>query len=166
MNDVIFQRFVEHQAAEATRLSEHSDLVTLTPCQDGTETPTRWVVELGCQGIVKESDGAIVKEIGFLIGIWFPSDYLRRVDPADIVTWLGPTNVWHPNILGEVGAMCLGRIDPGTGLVDLVHRCYEIISYHNFASHDALNQEAAQWARNNQEQFPLDNRPLKWRQPR
>ena len=156
MNDMIFQRFLEYQAAEAAELSTNSDLVAVTPCVEDDGPPQRWLVEIGCQGVVKEADGEVVTEHGFVVGIWFPHDYLRQVNPAEIVTWLSPSNVWHPNILGAAGAMCLGRIEPGSSLISLVHRCAEIISYHNWASHDALNQDAAQWARNNQHQFPLD----------
>lgn len=48
--------------------------------------------------------------------------------------------------------------------MDLLYLCFEMITYHNWASHDAVNLEAAQWARNHQDLFPVDCRPLKRRE--
>ena len=81
-----------------------------------------------------------------------------------MLTWLGPGNVFHANILGE-GAICAGRIRPGTKLRDLLHQLYEMISYQNVTvrEDDALNHEACQWARHNLDRFPLDRRPLRRR---
>ena len=55
------------------------------------------------------------------------------------------------------------KILPGTELCDILYTLYEMISYSNWAPHDGLNQEACQWARNHQDLFPLDRRPLKRR---
>jgi hypothetical protein len=83
--------------------------------------------------------------------------------PAEVVTWLAPLNVHHPNVLGPM--VCIGTIDPGTGVVDLAFRLYDLVRYELWASHDALNPDAAQFARNNVDRFPLDRRPLKRRPP-
>ena len=101
----------------------------------------------------------------FHVGIHFPSDYLRRADPRTVLTWLSPREVFHPNIRPEVGLICSGHIQPGSGLVDLLYRLFEIITYRRVTMRedDALNWEACQWARGNTTLFPVDSRSLKRR---
>ena len=62
--------------------------------------------------------------------------------------------------------ICPGRIVPGMSLVDLLYQVYEILTYQKLTTHDALNREAAAWARANQGRFPTDRRPLKRRPAR
>ena len=103
----------------------------------------------------------------FEVGIWFPSDYLRRAEPWEVLTWLGPRRVFHPNISDRMPVICVGRLAPGTWLVDLLYQVFEIISYQKVTMRedDALNPAACAWARENQHRFPVDRRPLKWRKP-
>jgi len=161
MNDPVLNAFLEQQLRQGIELAANSDLLELVPDPTGVGPPSRFIARYTCKGLVKIQDGAVCQAAEFAVGIWFPSEYLRQVEPLKTLTWLGPTNAWHPNILGH--AICIGRIIPGTELVDLLYQCYEIITYHNWAPHDALNPEAAQWARNNQQRFPVDRRPLKRR---
>ena len=83
----------------------------------------------------------------FEMGIWFPADYLRRVEPFEVLTYLGPREVFHPNI--KAPFICVGRLVPGTPLVDILHQCSEIITYNKVTMRedDALNQDACAWAR-------------------
>jgi hypothetical protein len=61
--------------------------------------------------------------------------------------------------------ICVGRLKPGTWLVDLLYQCYEIITYQKVTMRedDALNPLACVWSREHQQRFPIDRRPLKWR---
>ena len=79
--------------------------------------------------------------------------------------FLGPPNVWHPNISDTQPAICVGRLVPGTGLVDLLYQCWEIITWNKktIREDDALNRAACQWARHNLARLPVDTRPLKRR---
>lgn len=156
MSDKIYESFLQEQWRAGKSLADQSDLIQLAIIDDD-----RCLVQFSCKGLVRNGSGEIEEAHDFHVGIWFPSDYLRTVSPHETVTWLGPRNVWHPNILPP--ACCLGQIAPGTELVDLIYRCYEVIVYSNWAPHDALNPAASQWARNNQHRFPVDNRPLKRR---
>jgi hypothetical protein len=97
------------------------------------------------------------------VGIFFPDDYLRHSDPYQILMWLGPQHVWHPNIGNHAPLVCLGRLGPGTRLTDILYQLFEIITYQRFATNDVLNHDAAAWARQNQDRFPVDRRPLKRR---
>jgi hypothetical protein len=96
---------------------------------------------------------------------WFPSDYLRTADPFRVVTWLGPRHVWHPNIAADAPAICVGRLVPGTSLVDLIYQVFEIITWNKVTMRedDALNRAACQWARSHRERLRIDRRPLKRR---
>ncbi len=160
MRDVVLESFLEAQFAAAKALAEASDILELWPADT-----RRYVAHFNCRGLVCQGDEIRPWEGRFTAGIFFPSDYLRRVEPALVVTWVQPANVWHPNIAPPL--ICVGRMPPGTPLVDLLHQVYEIITWQRFTpnEHDALNRPACQWARNHREQLPVDSRPLRWRRP-
>lgn len=163
MTDPIFESFLTTQMAEAAELHAASDLVDLEPVYPpgapAEGLAQAFVAKMYCRGLVQQPDGEITEANEFHVGIFFAADYLRRANPFQVLTWLGPVNVWHPNI--RATAICAGHIAPGTGVVDLVYRCFEIVTWYNWAPHDGLNPDACQWARNHQDQFPTDRRPLK-----
>lgn len=160
MADKIFEGFLRRQFEEGMALVRNSDLVVLVPV-GREQPPDRYIARFQCQGLVRDDHGVVTEASGFDVGIWFPADYLRQAQPFQVLTWLGNPNIFHPNI--KPPFICLGRLTPGMGLVDILHQCFEVIAYQNWAAHDGLNLEACQWARNNQERFPVDPRPLKRR---
>lgn len=168
MNDKIFEAFLKQQFEEGMALAEDSELLQLVPL-DGP-VPQHYVAEFHCTGLVLLSNGEVQQANRFQTGIFFPTDYLRRAEPEKVLTWLGPSNIFHPNIRAwgqvEIGVICLGRLAPGTPLVELCYRISEIISYQRVTMRedDAVNPAACVWARQNQSRFPLDRRPLKRRQ--
>jgi hypothetical protein len=160
MNQML-RTFLVRQFEEGMALARASDVVHLQPI--GPEPPSRYVAQFRCTGLMRAADGEIVPMRESAAGIWFPDDYLTSTDPYRILVWLGPPSVWHPNISNRAPIVCLGRLGPGTRLVDLVYQLYEIITWQRVSMHDALNQDAAAWARQNQDRFPVDRRPLKRR---
>jgi hypothetical protein len=165
MTDAIFHAFLRRQEEEGRALACESDLVGIAPVSRPADgPPDRFLVRFICRGLVKEGD-SVVDASDFGVGIWFPDDYLRTADAFRVLTWLGPRNVWHPNISARAPAICVGRVAPGTGLVDLVYQCWEIITWNKVTMRedDALNQEACQWARAHLARLPVDTRPLKRR---
>jgi hypothetical protein len=154
--DAIVKLFLETQSREAMQLAAHSDLLELSALD-----PQRYLARFLCRGLVRDPDGEVREHDEFTVGIWLPESYLRVVNPAEILTWLEPQEVWHPNIRPPF--VCLGKIAPGTPLVDLLHRCYELITFDNVTMRedDALNRPACAWARRNRERFPVDSRPIK-----
>jgi hypothetical protein len=156
MSDPVLEGFLRQQFAQGHELAAQSDLFELVPL--GLD---RYIATFHCKGLVCSAAGEIVEASEFQAGIWFPSDYCRHVDPLVVLTWLHPLNIWHPNI--RAPWICIGKIPPATELCDLIYQCFEIITYHNWAPHDGLNPEACQWARNHQDRFPVDRRPLKRR---
>ena len=163
MPDRILSAFLTRQYEEGMALARASDLVTLQPV--GPQPAQRYIAEFRCTGLCRTPDGAIAPMTCSEVGILFPGEYLRRIDPYQILAWLGPRNVWHPNISDRAPIICLGRLGPGTRLTDILYQLFEIITYQRYSTHDALNPGAAAWARANQERFPIDRRPLKRRVP-
>jgi hypothetical protein len=161
MQDRILETFLGRQFEEGMALSSESDLLDLVPV--GPHPPQRYVACFRCTGLCRHPSGEIVEMNYAEVGIFLPDDYLRRTDPYQILAWLGPSNVWHPNVSDKTPIICLGRLGPGTRLVDILYQLFEIISFKNFATGDALNLDAAQWARHHQHRFPTDPRPLKRR---
>jgi hypothetical protein len=163
MNDLILTAFLTKQRREAEALNRESDLVEIFPAAG--EAPRRYRVRFRCAGLVRSANGEIVEADRFETGVWFPADYVRRADPFETLTWLGPSNVFHPNISDTLPLICIGRLTRGTPLVDIVYRLFDLITYNNvtMVETDALNRAACAWARTNRHRFPVDRRPLKRR---
>lgn len=161
MNDPIFAGFLKAQEAEAEALSRDSDLLTVVPV--GESPYQRYVLEYSCKGLVRAEEG-VVEADRFLVGVTFPTDYCRLSVPYEVITFLGPVECHHPNVLFPM--ICIGPIHPGTSLFELALRCFEVITYKAVTMYepDALNHAACRWARKNVERFPVDDRPLKRRQ--
>lgn len=161
MFDHVFESFLCKQHEEADALVRQSDLVRIVPV-----TPQHFAATLRCRGLVRKAGGDTVDfHDQFDFGIFFPADYLRRINPAEVVTWFGPRNIFHPNISDRFPVVCVGHLAPGTPLVEIVHQVHEIVTYRKVTMRedDALNLAACQWARRNQHRFPVDARPLKRR---
>jgi hypothetical protein len=154
--DRIYSAFLKRQQEEGAALAGASDLVDIQP-----GAPMAFAVDLRCKGLVRKAGEGVTTSDRFRVGIWFPSEYLRRANPFEVVTWLSPPDVFHPNIRSPL--ICIGRLVPGTPLIEIVFRIFRIVAYQTVAMHDALNPEASAWARNNQYRFPVDDRPLKRR---
>jgi hypothetical protein len=157
MNDRIFESFLKTQLAQGTALAAASDRFDLVPL--GGDPPRKYLVHFHCTGLVKTADGAIVEHDEFVAGIWFQDDHLRAVDPKRFITLLEPAGIFHPNLAPPF--VCMGHVGVGMTLVEAIYQLHAIITYANAAFDDALNPEAAAWARDHQERFPLDRRPLK-----
>ena len=161
MNDRIFDGFLNRQWEDGMALASASDLLELLPVSGNP--PSRYIAQFHGKGLVCGTDGKVHELTHCAVGISFPSDYLRHCNPFEVLTWLGPANVFHPNIRFPV--ICVGLLEPGTTLVEILHRIFEIVTYQKVTMRedDALNRDACVWARCNQDRFPVDPRPLKRR---
>jgi hypothetical protein len=160
MTDNVLMAFLQGQLEASTALAGASDLVTLTSL--GDPPIHRYLAEFRCKGLVN-GNGGIAEANQFLVGIRFPAHYLRGFNPAEVLTWLEPGNIWHPNI--QPPFICVGHLTPGTSLPSLVYQIFEMITYQRVTMRedDALNHEACVWARRHQHRFPIDRRSLKRR---
>lgn len=163
LGDGVFKAFLERQQVEGMELADASDLVEIVPL--GPRPARRYIVRFRCRGLVRHDDGSIKEASHFETGIRFPGDYLRRADAFQVLSWLGPRSCWHPNISTQAPVVCIGHIAPGTRLVDLVYRLFDVITYVKVTPREdnALNRDACTWARRHQHLFPIDRRPLKRR---
>jgi hypothetical protein len=163
MTDHILSGFLRRQYEEGMALAVDSDLLTLIPLEG--DPPQRYIAEYRCTGLTRTSSGEIAEANRFAVGIWFPDDYLRHAEPFQVLTWLAPRNVWHPNISSQAPIVCPGRLVAATSLVEILWQIFEIITYNKVTMRedDALNREACGWARANLQHFPIDRRPLKRR---
>lgn len=156
--DAIFRNFLERQHEEGMALAAASDVLELMPLPG--DPISRYIAVFRGKWITQEPDGHLGTAPLVAIGIQFPADYLRSIEASRVVSILDPLNLFHPNIRGVF--VCLGRMTPGTGLVDLIYQSFELLCFHKFSSHDSLSEEAAQWTRNAEPQrFPIDRRPLR-----
>lgn len=158
MIDPTLTSWLDAQREEGMQLAQQSDLLELHPLDS-----QRFIAEYKCRGLVRDVVGEVREHDRFAIGIYFSERYLREVHPGEILTWLGPAEIWHPNIRPPL--VCLGPIAPNTPLTDLLHRCFELITWQNVTMHDGFNPLACAWARQYCERFPVDTRPIKWRSP-
>lgn len=161
IDDPVYRGFMEQQVAEGLALAQESDLLQL---HIPPFAPPHFVAEYHCKGLVRGEDGEIREADRFEVGIWMPPDYLRRADTFESLRIFTPNN-WHPNISRELPLICIGRLAPGTTLVDILYQIYDILTYqkYNPREDNCLNKVACAWARENQRRFPIDRRPLKRR---
>ena len=159
ITDPVFDRFLQRQLEEGMALAAASDLLEL---EVYPFPPPSVVATFRCQGLVRLQNGAIAEADYFQAGIWFPPDYLRRVDPFETLRWFGPQNIWHPNISDTMPLICVGRLAPGMPLVDILYQIFEVVTYNKYTPRedDCLNKACCGWARQNQHRFPVDRRPL------
>ncbi len=155
--DPVLHGFLERQFVAGMELAERSDVLTLKPL--GGPPTQKFIADFQCKGVVWARRQTQSWNL-FRVGIFFPEDYLRDDDATVVLTILSPPNVWHPNVIGP--AICAGPMPNGTGLVDLLYQVYEILSYQRLTmdERNALNIQACSWARQHQDQFPIDPQPL------
>jgi hypothetical protein len=161
MPDAQLAGFIDKSIDSAVRFVAGSDRVKLIP--EPGDLPQRYVLEFHCDGLVQNPDGKISVAHRFLVGVWFPDDYLRgKPNVFKVLTLLAPNTVFHPNAAPPF--LCLGDMRQGTDLTSIICQSFEILTYQKFALQDGLNPAACEWARNQPaSRFPIDKRPLRTR---
>lgn len=158
MNDPVFMSFLAAQRAQGLALSRRSDRVALEPLHG--DPPWCYVARFHCRGLTRNPQGGIEEHERWAVGIRFPENYLRsRLHVAEVLTFLGPPDIWHPNFRPPF--VCVD-VRPGTPLVELLHTLHDLLTWNVYGvGDDGLNRAAAQWARHQDpDRFPLDRRPL------
>jgi hypothetical protein len=156
---LIFRGFLERQQEDAAGIV--SDVVRVHP-RPGVALPQHYLAEFVCRSAVRDPRGRIIEDRrAHLVGIFFPDDYLRRAEVPQVLTWMEPLAIFHPNIAPPY--ICVGRLVPGTRLLDLLYQIYELITFFKVTARedDALQKGACSWARANLHRFPLDQTPLR-----
>src|SRR5437899_8033660 len=94
--DNILDGFFRRQLEQGEKLEAESDLLDLVPLDP--PVPQHYIACCHCTGLVRTPSGEVAEANQFAVALTFPDDYLRRVDPFQVLTWLGPREVFHPNI--------------------------------------------------------------------
>ena len=167
MTDRIFAAFLHEQNRAGLELAAESDLLDLIPGGPPGQPPDHYLARFSCRGLVRDRGGEVREAESFMVGIRFPSDYLLRVRVPEVVWWLDPITVFHPNVTSGMspGFICLGRVTPGTSLVSIIQQVFDIITYKKvtYREDDAINRDACTWTRANKNRLPIDDRPLRRR---
>ena len=131
----------------------------LTPEQFAAQSPDmppeKYMIRFKCKGLWQQDNGSIVEAPYHLMEVVFGADYPSK--PPTFV-WLTP--IWHPNLRRPY--ICLeGRpFAVGWTLDLIVQEVGRLVQYQTYNVNDPLNHEAAEWAKQNAERFPVDDRDL------
>jgi ubiquitin-protein ligase len=145
---------LEEEYRSLMDVSERSDLLHIEPIEGNP--PKRYRISFKCRGIMLQPDsGKTCVTANHLMEIYLPSKYPNERPER---RWLTP--IFHPNI-NKNGGVCLGDDwAPSMTLAWLVEQLADYITYRAYNVDDPYNKEAADWARENSDKFPVDNRPL------
>ena len=157
--DNVLNSFLEDQHTQVTELARQSDILEVLSF--GAPRPRQFLATFHCKGLVKLRGGQVEEASRWCVEISLPDDYLRSADVYAVVALRAPTNIFHPN--ARFPLLCIGRITPATPVVDILHRCYDLITFQKYRLVDHFDEEAAAYVRANLDRFPLDQRPLKRR---
>ena len=156
--DPIFESFLSKQCGPGLALAAASDVLELRPI--GSDVPRRYVATYHARTFAELGEGRIALVDRFDVGVTFHDDYLRRPDPARVLTYLGPDRCFHPNVRGCV--ICVD-VRPGAPLTDLLATIYDLFTWRLYGVGDnGLNPDAAAWVRQQDpSMFPTDPTPLR-----
>jgi len=121
------------------------------------DPPESYLLSFDLKTLVKEEGRIKVWESSTLVHIYCPLEYPREA-PRILIVW--PRNIFHPNI--SFPFICLSKLTPDIFLNRICEMIADVLSYRNFTMHEghSLNPEAARWARQNRDRFPIDRRSL------
>ncbi len=131
----------------------------LTPAQFAAQfadvPPEKYMIRFNCKGLWQLDDGKIVEAPYHLMEVVFGADY-----PSKPPTFIWLTPIWHPNLRRPY--ICLeGRpFAVGWTLDLIVQEVGRLVQYQSYNVNDPLNFEAAEWARQHADRFPVDDRDL------
>jgi len=144
----------EHQLLDLRSRSDFIDLEAL----DGTP-PKRYRIAFKCKGLMLHATSAQpCVTVNHVMEAYLPTGYPGE---PPYIRWMTP--MFHPNI-SKSGSVCIGIADqdwaPSLSLAWLVEQIADMITYRSFNIDDPWNREAAEWAKENIDKFPVDDRSL------
>lgn len=135
----------DHEAIRA-RFSGHEH-VRVSPGYG--RPPDYYEVEYVLNGLVREGDSARVHHV-HKIAIRLGADYPRMAPFVEATT-----DVFHPNVAGHY---CFGDIwTPAQTIADVIEKVGDMIQWRIFNVESALNADAAHYATEHPEIFPVGN---------
>ena len=117
----------------------------------GDAPAERYRVTYYVNGIYLNEDGSVGTLGKHIVIITLHSEYPRYKPVCNIAT-----PIWHPNF--RDGQICIGDIwGAGESLSDIIVNIGDMIQYKSWNSFSPLSAEAAEWAIENKEMFPVGN---------
>ena len=139
-------------AADYEQIKKHfgsHKYITVTP--EGDEPPEKYHVTYHVPGIYLRPDGKIETLKQHEVEIFLHADYPRYKPICKILT-----PIWHPNF--RDGQICIGDIwGAGESLSDIIINIGNMIQYKSWNSSSPLSADAAAWAVENKQLFPIGN---------
>lgn len=121
--------------------------IKVTPI--GPEPPEKYHVTYLVDGIFLQPDGKIQVQKRHEVEITLTSEYPRYKPVCRILT-----PIWHPNF--KDGQICIGDIwGAGESLSDIIINIGNMIQYKSWNSSSPLSADAAAWALENKQLFPV-----------
>lgn len=159
--DIVFNSWLERQYRDALALACASDVLRIA-CEPDAQPPRQFIAQFDCPTMVCNGE-CVTRVQGFAVHFHFPPEYLRvPVGVGHLINLIAP-RVFHPNVSHPF--ICVGPVAPGTSLLELIYRVYEILSFQKFTPREdnALNRDACVWTRRHLDLLPLSRAPLKRR---
>ena len=120
----------------------------------GDDPPEKYHVIYMVNGIYMFPDGTIGRRERHEVEITLHADYPRYKPLCSI-----STPIWHPNF--RDGQICIGDIwGAGESLSDIIVNIGDMIQYKSWNAYSPLSSEAARWAMENRQLFPVGNLDL------
>lgn len=145
---------LETEYQELMSINLRSDLVIIE-AKEGSP-PRRYRINFKCKGVMLEPETGEPNITAYhVMEIYIPSKY-----PAERPErrWLTP--IFHPNI-DKNGNICLGDDwAPSMTLAWLVEQLADYVTYRAYNTDNPNNKDAAAWALQHLDLFPIDERPL------
>lgn len=135
-------------------LQSRSDIIKF---KIGDSVPTNmYIVTYECRGVMLNPDTQQpCITINHEAVIYLHSDYPSQKPQ---LKWMTP--IFHPNINGLNGSVCIQYWTPSMTIADLVIMLGNMVRYANYDIHSPLDTKAARWAKENEHRFPVDSREL------
>lgn len=155
----------DREAAEFLKVSMNRNIIetAMKGCMTPDEfvrrnpgvAPDKYLVRYSCKGLMKTDKDEVVESDHHMMGVVYGYDYPSN---PPILIWFTP--IWHPNI--SMPYICTqGRPFAVSVTLDhIVLTVGEMIQYRNYNLRNPLDYEATEWARENIERFPIDDRDL------
>jgi ubiquitin-protein ligase len=121
----------------------------------GDVAPEKYLIKYSCKGLIQQKNGDITTAEQHAMEIVFGLEYPSA--PPTFIWW---TPIWHPNF--NTPHICIQGHPWAVGL-NLDHIVLEVgrmVQYQNYNVKDPLNAQAAEWARKNPGEFPIDHRDI------
>lgn len=118
------------------------------------DPPETYEIEYRLKGLMLSEDGEIVERDRHSVEINLPREYPRRKPQCKMLT-----PAFHPNI--DSSAICIAdHWAPSESLADLIVRIGQLLAFQDYNTKSPLDGEAARWAEENGELFPVDSTDL------